>query len=174
MNAGAGPYREEPDIGAPGWRLLVPALLGLLAIALVAAPIFTRVPLVPQLPLLVVGAWALYQPRLMPPWLALLIGIATDLALALPVGLNGALLALTAFLLDQAGQTRQTRPFVMDWLLAGVIIAVYQLLVTEMAALQGTRWSLMAMVPQLLISWVLFPAVTRISAAAYGLLVRRP
>lgn len=172
MNARIGiDPREDGPIG-PGWRLLVPAVFAAVSVVLAAGPMFTPVPFVPMLPMLVVGVWALYQPQLMPPWFALIIGLVTDFTLALPAGVHATLMPALAFFLDHGNRKQQTRPFLLDWLLAGFVVALYQLLATELAALGGARRPFSTLLPQLLVTWALFPAVTRISAWTYGRMTR--
>lgn len=165
----------DPAISAPagpGWRLLVPLALGLAAIVLMAAPVFAPAPAVPHLALLIVGVWALYVPRLMPPLLALSLGIAADLALGLPLGVEATLMPTVAVLLARAhGGPR--RPILMDWLLAGAVIAAYLWARTELVALGGAARPGARLLPQLLTTWALVPAATRLSAFVYGKVIAR-
>lgn len=151
-----------------GWRLLAPFSLGLVGIVLMAAPAFTPAPVIPHLTLLIVSVWALYMPRLMPPMLALGLGAATDLALGLPLGVNATLLAAVAFVLARVESRGPPRPLWADWLLAGGLFAAYLWGVTELVALAGAPRPGGWLLPQLLTTWALAPAATRVSAWVYG------
>lgn len=156
----------------PGLLLLAPALFALAAVVLSAAALFAPAPLLPHWPLLVVGVWALYQPALMPPWLALLTGILTDATLGLPIGVNATLLPLLACALGFGLRRQTSRPIGLDWMLAAAVIAAYLWAQTGLAALGGVARPAELLLPQMLVSWALFPAVTRLSAVVYNRLTR--
>ncbi|MDO9489926.1 MAG: hypothetical protein Q7J32_16245, partial [Sphingomonadaceae bacterium] len=67
------------------WRQLVPSLTCVLALFVMSAPILTSMPAMPHLALLTILVWGLFQPVLMPPHVALLLGILTDAVLGLPL-----------------------------------------------------------------------------------------
>ncbi len=75
------------------WRVAVPALSVLGLLWLMTAPLLLPVPVFPQLGLLGIFVWATFQPGLMPPWLAFLLGIVADLLFAQPIGVNATLFA---------------------------------------------------------------------------------
>jgi len=148
------------------WRRAVPAAAALFAALVLAAPMLAPAPVVPLLPLLCLIVWGLYQPRLMPPWAALLIGIASDLTMALPLGVNATLMPLLAIGLREVGARLGARRFLVDWAIAGPLIAVYQLLALGLAGLVGTVRDPSLLVGQVLLSWALFPAIARAAAWA--------
>lgn len=158
---------------SPGWRILAPLGLGMAAIVLMAAPVFAPEPAMPHLALLVVGVWALYVPRLMPPLLALALGVAVDLALGLPLGVEATLLPAVALALSRVHDGPR-RPILLDWLLAGGLIAAYLWGRTELVALGGGVRPGARLLPQLLTTWALVPAVTRLSAVIYDKVIARP
>ncbi len=146
------------------WRRALPLLVALAACVAVAAPMLAPAPVVPLLPLLCVMVWSVYQPRLMPPWAALLVGVASDLAMATPLGINATLMPLLALLLGAGGIWAGPRPFALDWLLAGLVIAVYQALAVGLAGLIGPPRDPGLLVAQTLLSWAILPAVARLAA----------
>ena len=117
--------RERLHFVTGHWRYAVPAIASVIAIGLMAVPIFTPAPSVPHLALLVVYVWAAFQPTMMPPWLAFMLGLLADLWLALPLGTNATLLPLLALIAGFVERRFGHRPFLFDWLL--VIPAIYAL-----------------------------------------------
>ena len=148
------------------WRRALPTLCAVAAAGLVATPMFGPAPVVPLLPLLCVIVWSLYQPRLMPPLAATIIGIATDLALAVPIGVNATLMPLCAILLRAGGARLAVRRFGIDWLMVGPLLIGYQLLAALIAGLIDTPRDPGLLVGQTLVSWALFPAIARAAAWA--------
>lgn len=146
------------------WRRTLPAIIGLLAALALAAPMLAPAPVVPLLTLLCVIVWSLYQPRLMPPWAAFVIGVATDLALVLPLGVNATLMPLLVFILREWSPLLGKRRFFLDWLIVGPLIAAYQLLAFGLASLVGVPRDPTLLVGQILLSWALFPAIARAAA----------
>jgi len=143
------------------WRRGLP-VVGALALAwLTTLPAFGRAPMIPMLPLLCVIVWALYQPRLMPPWAALIVGVVTDLALALPLGVNATLMPALTLVLRELDARIGVRGFVLDWAAIGPLLIGYQLLAWSLLALVGTVRDPLLLFPQTFISWAVFPAAAR-------------
>ncbi len=144
-----------------------PTLAGLLLILPLTAPVVPQVPLMPQLPLLVVGVWALYQPALMPAPAGFLVGLATDAALGQPLGVHATLMPAAALGLRLAHPYVQRLPFWLDWLLALPALLVYALASWGLLALAGMRTEMWMGLPQAVTTWLMFPAVARVSALAF-------
>lgn len=119
---------ERLAIRVGRWRRLVPTLTCLLALFVMAAPIVTASPSMPHLALLTVLVWGLFQPALMPPHVALLLGILTDAVLGLPLGINGVLMPATAVAVAALERRYGHRPYALDWVLVGLLVLVYQFL----------------------------------------------
>lgn len=137
-------------------------LVGALATAWsMTFPAFGPAPIIPALSLLCVIVWALYQPRLMPPWAAFIVGAATDLALALPLGINATLMPALALILRDLESWLGVRRFAIDWALVGPLLTGYQMLVWGTLALLGTLRDPLLLLPQIVISWAVFPVVAR-------------
>ena len=110
------------------WRMAVPVLGTLVAIMLMSAPLFSAIPVVPHLAMLSVMIWSLWQPQLMPAWLALPLGIATDAALGLPMGINATMLPILALGIGISEQRAGQQLFLVEWGAATLVIVAYQLL----------------------------------------------
>lgn len=118
------------------WRFGVPVLFAMFCLIAMTAPIMLPVPVMPHLALLAVLVWSLFQPRLMPPWTAFLIGLVTDLALALPLGMNATLLPLLTLAVAAIDRRFGHRSFNFDWLAAAALILVYEMLAWQLVALR--------------------------------------
>lgn len=145
-------------------RVGVPALAAVLCALALTAPMPGAAPVLPPLPLLVVIVWSLYQPELMPPWGALIAGVATDVAGGLPLGVNATIMPLVALALREGAGGRGARRFGTDWLLAGPVLGLSALAGWWML---GTARDPSPLVAQTLIGWALFPAVARACAWAH-------
>lgn len=158
---------ERAELAGGRARRALPALVTVLTALLVTAPVFGPGASVPHLPLLMVVVWRLYQPALMPPWAALVAGVIADLALALPLGVNATALPAAAMALRVLRQRFGHRPFLLDWLLALPFLALALLLGWQLTGLAGHPRDPAGLLPQLLTTWALFPAVARASAWGY-------
>ena len=120
-------------------RVLVPVIMATIALALMSVPVFTPGPALPNLALLTVIAWAMFRPDMMPPWVALPVGLMTDVALLLPPGINTVLMPLLVVGLAEVNRRFADRNFGSDWLLTGMFIVLYQLLSWQLlAGITGT------------------------------------
>ncbi len=113
---------------ADHWRMSVPALTTLAATALMSFPLFTPSPVLPHLTMLSVLVWALFQPSLMPAWVAMPIGLVADAALGLPLGINATLLPILALGVGIGEQTAGRQTFAVEWGFAAIAVFTYQLL----------------------------------------------
>lgn len=152
--------REEwVEILAQRWRMAVPALTVVVALFLMTAPIFTPVPVIPNLMLLALFVWCSFQPALMPAWVAFLIGILADFWLALPLGVNATLLPLVAVLIGVLERRFGHRPFGLDWAIATLVAVLYQLLQWQLLAFADGAIRLGSMVPQVVATALAYPFV---------------
>ena len=110
------------------WRMAVPLLTTCISLLLMSMPIFTALPVVPHLAMLSVMIWSLFHPQLMPAWLALPLGIATDAVLGLPMGINATLMPVLALGIGISEQQSGQHLFVIEWGAAALVILSYQVL----------------------------------------------
>jgi rod shape-determining protein MreD len=113
---------------AERWRMLVPVLTCIAALFIMTLPIVTPSPSVPHLALLTVLIWSLFQPALMPPYIAFPLGILTDAVLGLPIGVNATLMPALAIAIGALDRRFGHRPYLLDWLISGAVIVAYQYL----------------------------------------------
>lgn len=128
-------------------------------------PIAAALPMVPPLGLLMLLGWRLVRPGLLPVWAGMPLGFVDDLYSGQPFGfaiLTWSLLMLAIELIE----TRLPwRAFWQDWFTAGILITAYLVTGWLLSGAQPTIHSLVALVPQLVITLLLFPVAARLVAA---------
>ena len=133
---------------------LVPALL----------PVIAQAPVLPPLGLMSLLAWRLLRPGFWAVWAPLPLGFFDDLVSGQPVG--SAMLCWTlAFLAIEASERSVLwRDYVQDWLVAAAAIAGCLIGGYFLALFAGGAAPILAIVPQILASMLLFPIVARLCA----------
>ncbi len=146
------------------WRLGAPAAVTLLLVFVMTAPLIVPVPVFPQLALIGVFVWATFQPGLMPPWVAFLIGLVADLLFGQPLGINATLFgAAAAFVrVFESHYGRHTHGF--DWGMAAALIIVFELLTWQLMGLAGAPVPLLPLAWQVVTSVVAYPLVVALCA----------
>ncbi len=148
------------------WRLAVPAGSTLLLVLVMTAPLVVPVPVFPQLALLGVFVWATFQPGLMPPWVAFLIGIVADLLFAQPLGVNATLFAAAAGFVRFFESRYGHHAHGFDWGVAAGLIIVFELLTWQLMGLAGKPVPLLPLGWQVLTSIAAYPLVVAFCAWA--------
>lgn len=141
----------------PWASIMIGSLLPVFAIA-------AALPLVPPLGFLMLIGWRLVRPGLLPVWAGLPLGLFDDLFSGQPFGF--AVLTWSASLLAvEALEMRMPwRSFWQDWFTASLLGLAYILAGWLLSGATPTLPSLVAIVPQLVLTILLFPIVTRIVA----------
>ena len=127
-------------------------------------PIIAPAPVLPPFGFLLMLAWRLLRPGLLPLWAGLPLGLFDDLYSGQPLGSGVLLFSLTLIVIELVEIRFPWRNFWLDWLTASAILTVYLMVA---ALLSGAELSLMQLgviVPQLVLSIVLFPVVARLVA----------
>ena len=147
------------------WRVAVPALTVLGLLWLMTAPLLLPVPVFPQLGLLAIFVWATFQPGLMPPWVAFLLGLVADLTFAQPIGVNATLFACTAAFVRTFESRYGHHGHDFDWGLASIVVIVFALLTSQLMALAARPIPLLPMAWQVGTSILAYPIVVALCAA---------
>ena len=167
MNA---PYRLlDPDDRIRWWQAqverTVPAAVTLVLVATMTAPVFANAPVLPHLGLLGVFVWATFQPGLMPPWLAFVVGAAADILFGLPLGINATLLPAVAVFVRLVEARYGVHRYGFDWLLAVAVILAFELLQWGLLALAGTHGPLTPLLIQAATTILAYPAIVLLFAS---------
>ncbi len=143
--------------GVPWLSILLGSMTPLL-------PIIAPAPVVPPFALMIMLAWRVLRPGLLPLWAGFPLGLFDDLFSGQPFGSAILLFSLTLIALELIDLRFPWRVFWQDWLTSALIIAIY---LVAAALLSGTPVGLLhasVILPQLLLSIALFPIFTRMVA----------
>ncbi len=121
-------------------------------------------PLSPPFGYLAFLAWRLMRPGLMPLWVGVPLGLFDDLFSGQLLGSAVFLWSMTMIIAELMDTRFPWRGFWQDWFTAGLFIIVY--LITSMVASGATLTPQMSVmiIPQILISIIVYPMVARIVA----------
>jgi len=136
-------------------------LLGSLAPLL---PVIAPGPILPPFGFMLMIAWRLSRPGLLPSWAGFPLGLMDDLFSGQPFG-NGILLFSLAMLALEILEERfPWRGFWQDWITAGVLIAGYLLASAVLSGAALNMNLLLLILPQIALSILLFPILARVIA----------
>lgn len=125
-------------------------------------PIIASAPVLPPFGLLMMIAWRLLRPGLLPLWAGFPLGLFDDLVSGQPMGSGILLFSLTLIALDLIEMRFPWRGFWQDWLTASLIVIAYLCFAALVSGAQLTAIHLRVILPQLLFSIVLFPILARL------------
>ena len=121
-------------------------------------------PVLPPVGFIVLLAWRLLRPGLFPLWAGMPLGLFDDLYSGQPLGSGVLLFSLTLLAIEVIEYRFPWRGFLLDWALAAAMIALYLALAALFSGAGLTPVQLAVIVPQLLLSVVLYPVVARLIA----------
>ncbi|ARU15872.1 rod shape-determining protein MreD [Croceicoccus marinus] len=128
------------------------------------SPIIASAPVLPPFSFMLLIAWRLFRPGMLPLWAGAPLGLFDDLFSGQPIGSAVLLWSLTMIALEALDNWQRWRSFWQDWAVASVMIAAYLFFGHVLAVMAGTLWYPSLLLPQLLISILSFPLFTRLVA----------
>ena len=129
-------------------------------------PVIAPAPVLPPLGFLLMLAWRLLRPGLLPAWAGLPLGLFDDLYSGQPMG-SGVLLFSLALIIVELVEIRfPWRNFWLDWLTASCILVPYLVIASLLSGTELTPVQLGVIAPQVVLSIVLFPIIARVVAMA--------
>lgn len=149
---------------SPLIALAVPWLSILLASLLPLFFIATALPLVPPTGYMMLIAWRLVRPGLLPLWAGFPLGLFDDLFSGQPLGSGIFLWSLTMIALDLLDRRIPWRSFPQDWIAATLALLGYLMSAFLLSGATASGATLIALGPQALLSVLLFPAAARLVA----------
>jgi rod shape-determining protein MreD len=127
-------------------------------------PVIAPAPVLPPLGFLLMLAWRLLRPGLLPPWAGLPLGLFDDFYSGQPFG-SGVLLFSIALIVIELIEIRfPWRNFWLDWLAASGMVVPYLAIAALLSGADTTFVQLGVIAPQIVLSIVLFPLIARIVA----------
>ena len=142
----------------------IPWLSVMLASLAPLLPVLTPAPLVPPLAYIVLLAWRLLRPGLLPLWAGLPLGLWDDLFSGQPMGSAILLFSLTLIAIDLLELRFPWRGFWQDWLVSSLFMLIYIVLSALLSGAEINLLQMTLLTPQALLSFVLFPVIVRLVA----------
>ncbi|WP_370031077.1 rod shape-determining protein MreD [Qipengyuania mesophila] len=136
-------------------------------------PIAAALPMIPPLGLLMLLGWRLVRPGLLPVWAGMPLGFVDDLYSGQPFGFAILTWSLVMLAIELIETRLPWRAFWQDWFTAGMLILAYLVTGWLFSGGQPTIHSLVALVPQLVITILLFPVAARLVATLDRLRLHR-
>ncbi|MGB5724913.1 MAG: rod shape-determining protein MreD [Parasphingorhabdus sp.] len=144
---------------------LVPPITVVLGSMITALPIITDYPILPPMGLLAVLAWRLIRPGFWPVWAGFPLGLIDDIFSGQPFGSAVLLWSVVFILLEAIDRKAVSRDYWQDWLIASiatVFVLIGGMLIVDF---QTNVLRLDLLVPQMLLSILLYPFVARLIGA---------
>jgi rod shape-determining protein MreD len=135
----------------------IPALSVGAASLLPLAPIVAEVGWMPNTALLLLLAWRLLRGDVIPAWWAAPLGLWNDLVLGLPIGLSVVTFTAAMILLDLLDRRTMWRDYWLEWLLAGVLVILAEVVRWRIDAAMGASYPLRTILPAATIAILSFP-----------------
>ena len=136
----------------------------IIAIVLPVFPIATAMPLVPPLGLVMLLAWRLVRPGLLPVWAGVPLGLLDDLYSGQPFGFAVFTWSLVMLGIEILETRMPWRSYWQDWFTAAMVIVSYLIAGWLLSGGQPTVHSLVALFPQFVLTVLIFPIAARLVA----------
>lgn len=140
---------------------VLPAVTTMLGSATVLLPLVATSPVLPPFGFMMLLAWRLLRPELWPLWIGLPLGLVDDLFSGQPIGSAPLLWTIVLLAHDQVARQNLLRDHWQDWMTAVVAISFVLGGGLVAANLAGGASAPETIVPQLLLSCLLYPVVAR-------------
>ena len=138
---------------------VIPYISILMASILPLIVIASALPIVPPLGFLMLIGWRLVRPGLLPVWAGFPLGLFDDLFSGQPLGSAALLWSLAMIAIEMVETRFPWRSFAQDWFTAGLILPVYLPAAMLFSGGEPSLPMLIALVPQIVLSILLFPLV---------------
>jgi rod shape-determining protein MreD len=143
---------------------VVPVVATIFASLVSLLPLVATTPLLPPMGFLMLLAWRLLRPELWPVWIGLPLGLVDDLLSGQPLGTAMSLWTLTLLLLDLMDSYMIWRDHWIDWFVAAIVAILYIIIAYWFSGLRSSPMTVAELIPQMLLSILIFPALVRICA----------
>ena len=127
-------------------------------------PIATALPLVPPFGFVMLLAWRMLRPGLLPVWAGFPLGLFDDLFSGQPFGSAIVMWSLAMIALEIVETRFPWRDFLLDWVTASGLLIAYIALSALFSGAPITGPMLAALMPQVVISILLYPLLSRLAA----------
>lgn len=152
---------------------IVPWASIILASALPQFVLITALPIVPPLGFMMLLAWRLARPGLLPLWAGFPLGLVDDLFSGQPFGFAILIWSLVLLFIELVETRFPWRNFIQDWFTAGLMILLYILIGVTLSGAALSREMFVAAGPQIVLSIFMYPIIARLVARLDRLRLRR-
>lgn len=162
------PPSRHSNIGRQPSQLrirLVPPITVILGSMVTALPIITDYPILPPMGLLILLAWRLIRPGYWTVWAGFPLGLIDDIFSGQPFGSAAFLWSVVFILLEAIDRKAVNRDYWQDWLIASIATVFVLLGGMLIVDLQSHMLRLDLLVPQILLSILLYPFIARLIGA---------
>lgn len=160
---GSGAYgRRINRTHSPLVATVLPWLTIMLGSLLPVFFIAAALPLVPATGFVMLLAWRLVRPGLLPVWAGFPLGLFDDLFSGQPLGSAIVLWSLAMIAVELLDRRIPWRTFAQDWAVAALALLTYCLAAFLVSGASPGLPAAIALGPQILFSWLLFPAAARL------------
>ncbi|AEI37740.1 MAG: rod shape-determining protein MreD [Zymomonas mobilis subsp. pomaceae] len=146
---------------------ITPLIMVLFASLLETGPLVSVLPLLPSFGLLVALGWRLLRPELWQAWIALPLGMSNDLINGQPLGISMISWTICFLAFDIIDNRLVWRNYWQDWIFASCAIifcTLFSLFMTSWIIKGHTILLILSIMPEILISILLFPLVEALCA----------
>jgi rod shape-determining protein MreD len=144
--------------------LAIPIASVVLCSMVTTLPVLTTEPLLPPLGLMMMLAWRLMRPGLLPVWSGVPFGLVDDIFSGQPFGSAGLLWSLAMLVIEIIDSRAIWRDYIQDWFIAGLLIVGVLIGGLWIAGLAHAAPEASVLLPQIILSILLYPLVVRICA----------
>ncbi|UOR14932.1 rod shape-determining protein MreD [Qipengyuania aquimaris] len=150
----------------PWASILIASLLPIFAVA-------AALPMVPPLGFMLLIAWRLVRPGLLPVWAGFPLGLFDDLYSGQPFGFAILTWSVVMLVIELIENRWPWRAFWQDWFTACILLSIYLLVGWLLSGATPTLHSLIGVVPQFVLSILIFPLIARMVGWFDDLRLRR-
>ncbi len=143
--------------GIPSFSILLGSLFPIFFVA-------TAVPLVPPLGFMMLVSWRLVRPGILPIWAGFPLGLFDDLFSGHPFGSAILLWSLAMIAIELIEARFPWRGFLQDWLTGGFVMVVFLVFAAFLSGGNMGGPMFKAIVPQILLTLLMLPIVSRLVA----------
>jgi rod shape-determining protein MreD len=144
--------------------LAIPIASVILGSMITTLPVFTAQPLLPPFGFLTFLSWRLMRPGLLPVWCGVPFGLIDDIFSGQPFGSAGLLWSLAMLTIEIVDSRAIWRDHIQDWIIASLLIIAVLLGGLWITGLAHAASSPIVLLPQIVLSILLYPLVVRICA----------
>lgn len=142
--------------------LAIPIASVVLCSMITTLPLLMTQPLLPPFGLIMMLAWRMMRPGLLPMWAGLPFGLVDDIFSGQPFGSAGLIWSLVMLAIEVIDTRAIWRDHVQNWLIASVLITTALLAGLGIAGLAHAQPDAVVLLPQIIMSILLYPLVVRI------------